>query len=181
MPGFVLACAENMAVTIKGLSHTILVAAFWLADVVGSQHPPCNNRYHHYVLSSAEKSSRTKLLLLPSRRASGLHGSKCEIQWCVQHICRSATLAGWQELFGRKGMDMVLSGGRSFYYLFHYNGHGLIRRWVTLLSPSLQWTWSYQELGHFTISFITELFFQVQCSMTTYFGVSGQVNVFWVF
>lgn len=28
-----------------------------------------------------------------------------------KHICRSATLAGWQELFGRKGMDMVLSGG----------------------------------------------------------------------
>ena len=33
---------------------------------------------------------------------------------CVQHICRSATLAGWQELFGRKGMDMVLSGGGSY-------------------------------------------------------------------
>ena len=34
-------------------------------------------------------------------------------------------------------MDTVLSGGGSLYYLLHYNGHGLIRRWVILLSLSL--------------------------------------------
>ncbi|XP_076469261.1 phosphatidylinositol-3,5-bisphosphate 3-phosphatase MTMR14-like isoform X2 [Babylonia areolata] len=28
-----------------------------------------------------------------------------------KHVCRSATLASWQELFGRKGMDMIMSGG----------------------------------------------------------------------
>lgn len=28
-----------------------------------------------------------------------------------KHICRSATLAAWQELFSRKGVDMIMSGG----------------------------------------------------------------------
>ncbi|KAL8612054.1 hypothetical protein ACOMHN_052076 [Nucella lapillus] len=33
-----------------------------------------------------------------------------------KHVCRSATLAGWQELFSRKGVDMIMSGGTA-------NGH----------------------------------------------------------
>ena len=81
MPGFVLACVENMAVTIKGCLHKILLQhSDWLMWLAASIPLPCNSRYYHYVLSSAEKSSQTKLLFLPSRRASGLHGSKCEIQ-----------------------------------------------------------------------------------------------------
>lgn len=59
--------------------------------------------------------SSAPIPLIPPKKSNQLLLSRCVLVWSglfssLQHICRSATLAGWGELYGRTGYNYIFSG-----------------------------------------------------------------------
>ena len=135
MPGFVLACVENMAVTIKGYLHKILLQhSDWLMWLAAS--------IPHVTVGITIMFS----LLLRSQARQNCF-------FCLQE--------------GRQVFT-----GVSVRYNDVCSTYADQPRWQDGRSclAGKEWTWSYQEVGHFTVSFITELFFP---------GVMQHVHVLW--
>lgn len=54
-----------------------------------------------------------------------------------QHICRSSTLAGWGELYGRTGYNYIFSGGLYTHRHSHMLTHTCSHKLTHTLTPSL--------------------------------------------